>query len=142
MALKGRRDANLHIIALISFAIVIPATLAPLMPSVGLVMALFVPFCFLFNGYFGCSIAAIQLATPNEPRGTNAALFLLSNSLIGLSAGTALVQLFDRWLFGGKGAIAPSLALVALLCSLGGAVLAWSGRRAYGNAVAAISARR
>lgn len=142
LALRGRTDANLHIIALISFAIIVPATLAPLMPSPALVMALFVPFCFLFNGYFGLSIAAIQLATPNELRGTNAALFLLANSLVGLSVGTALVPLIDRWFFGGHGAIGPSLAIVAGVCSTAAGFLAWSGRRHYGAAVEAMSERR
>lgn len=142
MAGRGRADANLRLIAIISFAGIVPATLAPLMPSPLLVMALFVPFCFLFNGYFGCSIAAIQLATPNELRGTNAALFLLANSLIGLSVGTALVPLLDRWFFGGHGQIGPSLAIVALLCSTIAGLLARSGLRQYGLAVAAVGARQ
>jgi MFS family permease len=141
LARRGHADANLRVVMLISAASIVPATFAPLMPSPLLVMAVFAPLTFLFSGYFGCSIAAIQLATPNGMRATNAAVFLLSNSLIGLSIGAAIIPLVDKWLYGGHGAIGPALSLVGGACCTLGAIAARIGLPAYGAIVSASSAK-
>jgi len=138
LARRGRHDANMRVVMLISIASILPAALAPLMPTPMLVMALFTPLTFLFNGYFCCSIAAIQLATPSEVRATNAAMFLLANSLIGLSVGAAIVPLVDRWLFGGTGELGAALSVVAVACCTVAALLARMGLPAYGAIVAAL----
>lgn len=135
MALRGRHDANLRVVAFTSLAVAVPAICAPLMPTAALVVLMFAPACFFFHAYFGCSVAALQLATPSRMRATNAALFLLANSLIGLSVGTAIVPLINSRLFGGMNDLGPSLAVVAAFSSLAGAALAFSGLKAYGNLV-------
>lgn len=141
-ALAGRADANLRVVALIAGAVVIPATLAPLMPSAGLVLLVYVPACFLYNGYFACATAAIQLASPPAMRGTNAALFLLTNALVGLSVAMVAVPLADRWLFGGGGALAGPLALIAAIGCGGALLLSRSGLAAYGALVERTAAAR
>jgi MFS family permease len=139
-ALRGRSDANLLTVAIVAAATSVPATCAPLMSSAWLVLLCFAPACFIFNAYFACSVAAIQLATPRDMRATNAALFLLVNSLIGLSIGTAVVPLLDRHLFGASGHIGPSLAIVALVACLTAAALAVCGLSAYGKLVSDVEA--
>lgn len=136
LAMRGRHDANLFTVGLVAMAVCVPATLAPLLPSARLVLLCFAPACFIFNAYFGCSVAAIQLATPKGMRATSAALFLLANSLIGLSLGAAIVPLLDRHFFAGTGHIGPSLAIVALVATVSAAALAFSGLSAYGKLVA------
>ena len=138
LARRGYVDANLRVPMFVALAEILPATLAPLMPSPLLLMLLFTMVCFIHNSYFACSIAAIQLATPNEMRATNAALFLLANSLIGLSVGTAIIPLADRWFFGGDGELGPPLALVAGIATVAAACLAWTGLKGYGAAVVAM----
>ncbi|MFK4794104.1 spinster family MFS transporter [Sphingobium sp. ZW T5_29] len=133
MALRGRPDANLRVVAMAAAGTAIPATLAPLMPTQWTVLLLFAPACFFFNSYFGCAVAALQLATPPRMRATNSALFLLANSLIGLTAGSAIIPLLDRLFFGASGNIALPLALVAAIASTTAAVMAFVGRRAYGE---------
>ena len=133
MALRGRSDANLRVVAMAAAGTAIPATLAPLMPTQWTVLLLFAPACFFFNSYFGCAVAALQLATPPRMRATNSALFLLANSLIGLTAGSAIIPLLDRLFFGASGNIALPLALVAATASTTAAVMAFVGRRAYGE---------
>ena len=135
MAVRGRHDANLRVVALASVAVAIPATCAPLMPSAMLVVLMFAPACFFFHAYFGCSVAALHLATPNRMRATNSALFLLANSLVGLSVGTAIVPLINSALFNGMSDLGPSLALVAAFSSITGAALALSGIKTYGRLV-------
>ena len=135
MALRGRRDANLRVVAIAAAGTAIPATLAPLMPGHWTVLLLFAPACFCFNSYFGCSVAALQLATPPRLRATNSALFLLANALIGLATGSAIIPLLDKWLFSGGGNIGASLALVAAIAGAAAAAIASAGCRAYGELV-------
>ena len=71
------------------------------------------------------------ISTPPSMRATGAALFLLANSLVGLSLGTAIVPLIDNALFDGRGQIGPALATVGLCASLTAALAAWSGLRSY-----------
>ncbi len=131
LSLKGVRDANLRMTMILASLCLIPAVLAPIMPSATLLLLFFSLLTFCFNGYFGCSLAAIQLATPPSMRATGAALFLLANSLVGLSLGTAIVPLIDSALFGGQGQIGPALATVGFCASLFAAFAAWSGLRSY-----------
>ena len=135
LALRGRRDANLRVVAIAAAGTAIPATLAPLMPGHWTMLLLFAPACFCFNSYFGCSIAALQLATPPRLRATNSALFLLANALIGLATGSAIIPLLDKWLFSGGGNIGASLALVAAIAGAAAAAIASAGCRAYGELV-------
>ncbi|MCP1468604.1 MFS family permease [Sphingobium sp. OAS761] len=139
LTLRGVRDANLRVPMILALLCAIPAACAPLMPSPVLLLLLFALLTFLFNGYFGCALAAIQLATPPRMRATGAALFLLANSLIGLSLGTAIVPLIDRAFFGGQGQIGPALAVIGLLATLIAAVAARSGLRAYAATIDALA---
>lgn len=135
MALKGRADANMRVVAMVTLLVAIPAIAAPIMPSVKLVILAFMPACFFFHAYFGCSVAAVQLATPSKMRATNAAVFLLINNMFGLSIGTALIPLIDRWFFGGTGNLGKPLALVAGFAALTAAGFAFWGLKAYGALV-------
>ncbi len=139
LALKGRTEANMRVVTMLSVACILPATLAPIMPSPMLVIALFVPLTFFHNGYFACSTAAIQLTMPGKMRATGAALFLMANSLIGLSLGTAVVPLIGAAVGGEAGGLAGALALIGAIGCTGAALLGWSGLRSYGALVARMS---
>jgi len=138
LSLKGIRDANLRVVMIVALLCLFPAFLAPLMPTPGLLLALFALLTLFFNGYFGCSLAAIQLATPPGMRATGAALFLLANSLVGLSLGTAIVPLIDSAFFGGHGRIGPALATVGLCATMLAALAARSGLRSYAQTIDAM----
>lgn len=126
LAIRGRSDANLRVVAIVSGAVILPAVAAPLMGSLNAVLLLFALTTFLFNGFFGASTAAIQLTTPGNMRAANAALFLLANNLIGLSLGAAAVPLVDRLLFGGAGGLGASLATIAaIVCPLSLLLACW-----------------
>ena len=66
-------------------------------------------------------------------RGANSALFLLTNALVGLSAGMLAVPLADRWVFGGTGQLGNALALIAALGCGGAFLAARTGLAAYGE---------
>lgn len=136
LARRGYADANLRVVAISALGVLVPATLAPLMPGVTGVLLLLAPVLFIYSGYFGCATAAIQAATPQPLRATNAALFLLVNALFSTTLGAVIVPLFDSTLFGGSGRLGPSLALVALVSPAAAAFAAWSGLRDYARLAA------
>lgn len=133
LALAGRADANLRVVTIAAAAVIVPATLAPLMPSAALVLLVFAPACFLYYTYFACATAAIQLASPPAMRGTNSALFLLTNALVGLSVGMLAVPMADRFVFGGTGQLGYPLALIAAVGCGGAFLLSRWGLEAYGK---------
>jgi MFS family permease len=139
LSLRGVRDANLRVVMVVALLCLFPALLAPLMPSHTLLLIFFALLTLFFNGYFGCSLAAIQLATPPRMRATGAALFLLANSLVGLSLGTAIVPLIDRAFFGGDGQIGPALATVGVCATLLASAAAWSGLRSYAQTIESVA---
>lgn len=131
LALKGRADANLRVVALVCATVAPPAIAAPLMTNLPAMLVLFALATFLFYGFFGASTAAIQLTTPDHMRATNAALFLLANNLIGLGLGAAAAPVVNTFLFGGTNQLGPALALIAAtVCPLALALSA-SGLKPY-----------
>lgn len=125
LAARGQHDANLRVVAIVSGAVALPAVAAPLMDGLPAMLLLFAPATFLQSGFFGASIAAIQLTTPNRMRATNAALFLLANNLIGLSLGAAIVPLTDQLFFGGKNLGAALAVIAAAVCPLSLMLARW-----------------
>lgn len=132
LAKKGYFDSNQRVVAWVGAAVVIPATITPLMPNMTLLTILLVPSIFLFYNFFGCSIAAIQLASPLSMRGTNSAIYLMINSFIGLSVGSVAAPVTNKYLFGGEN-LAMALAVVtAVGCGCAGLFAFW-GLRSYGQ---------
>lgn len=131
LARRGRPEANLITVGVVSALAVIPGVVAPLLGIFWATLTLFGLLTFIFNGFFGSSIAAVQLATPNKMRATNSAIFLLVNNLFGLSLGAAAVPVINAVLFDGSTNVGPAIALIALVCCPISAVLAWWGLRPY-----------
>lgn len=131
LARRGRTDANLRVVGLVSAALIVPGVVAPLAGVFSATIALLCVLVFLANAFYGSSIAALQLATPNAMRATNSALYLLLNNLIGLSLGAAAVPLINAFLFAGSTNVGPAMALIALcVCPLS-AALAFQGLKPY-----------
>lgn len=131
LARRGRPDANLLTVGVISAMLLVPAVLAALSGVFWITIALLGLLTFLANGFFGSSIAALQLATPNQMRATNSALFLLVNNLIGLSLGAAAVPAINAVLFSGSENVGPAIALIAAVCCPISAALAFWGLKPY-----------
>lgn len=136
LARAGHADANLRVVALCALAVIVPAVVAPLIPSGSGAVALLAPVLFIYSGYFGCATAAVQAATPPSLRATNAAMFLLVNALFSTTLGGVVVPMIDAALFGGTGQLGPAIAIVALLSPAAAAIAAWSGLGSYGRLAA------
>lgn len=123
---RGHRDANLRVIAVVSAALLVPAAAGPLMPSATLALVVAAPAVFLLNAFFGASITALQLVTPNQMRALVSAAFLLCTTLTGMGIGTSLVALFTDFVFGNDLSLRYSLASVAVIvCPLAAVISAW-----------------
>lgn len=131
LARRGRTDANLRVVGLVSAALILPGVVAPLAGAFWATVATLCVLVFFANAFYGSSIAALQLATPNAMRATNSALHLLVNNLIGLSLGAAAVPLINAILFGGSPNVGPAIALIALVCCPLSAALAFWGLKPY-----------
>ncbi len=138
LADRGSHDANMRLLAIIGLAMTIPAFAAPLMPDLFSFTLCFIPLSLLFFGYFTCASAAVQLATPSALRATNAGVFLLANSMLGISTGSAIVPIVDGWIYGRSTDLSIALAIVSAVCSLAAGIFAIWGRRQYGERVAAL----
>lgn len=131
LARHGRVDANLLTVGVVSALLLAPAVLAALSGIFWVTIILLGLLTFFANAFFGSSIAALQLATPNQMRATNSALFLLVNNLIGLSLGAAAVPIINAVLFSGSENVGPAIALIAAVCCPISAALAFWGLKPY-----------
>lgn len=131
LARRGKREANLMTIGLVAVATLIPSALSPIVGTLWATIALFSGAMFLFNGFFGSAIAALQLATPNKMRATNAALYLLVNNLFGLSLGASAVPVINAVFFNGSQNVGPAISIIAVVVCPIGAALAWFGLKPY-----------
>ncbi|WP_198350999.1 spinster family MFS transporter [Flavisphingomonas formosensis] len=131
MAARGHRDAPFRTGIVGVLGTVVPAALLPAAGSLWGGTTLLGIALFFASFPMPPSTAVMQLVAPARMRSRVSALFLCSNSLIGLSVGSLLVGLFNDRLFTVPSGIAASLALVVTVASLGGAGLLALGRRPY-----------
>ncbi|MCB1690185.1 MAG: MFS transporter [Halioglobus sp.] len=82
-------------------------------------------FLILLSPLPACYIAALNLVTPNELRGTGVAFFSATAGLIGMGGGPILIAAISENIFNGPSDIGLGLAaLVAICCPLGAVLLA------------------
>jgi MFS family permease len=138
LARRGYRDANMRVILLVALLWMAPAIAGPLLPTGELAMLAAVPIVFFLNSYFGVSVAALQLITPNRMRAQISALMLFSTNLFGLALGPSLVAALTDFVFADDQSLRYSLALLpAIVCPLAVFLTAW-GLPHYGTALLAM----
>ena len=123
---RGYRDANVRVIAVVSAGLFVPAAAGPLMPGPVAALAVAAPTVVLLNAFFGASITALQLVTPNQMRAQISAAFLLCTTLTGMGIGTSAVALFTDLVFGSDQSLRYSLASIAVMvCPAAAVISAW-----------------
>jgi MFS family permease len=140
LARRGRRDANLRVIAVVASLLLLTAALGPMMPTATLALIVAAPTLLLLNAFYGAAVAALQFITPNRMRGVVSAMFLLANTLVGLAVGTALVAFLTDFVFHDDLALRYSLVVVVVLVCPIAAVVAWRGLPHYRAAATAAAA--
>ena len=118
---KGYADASVRVVWLVSALWIIPAGIAPLMPSLALAQLLAVPCVFLLNAYFGVSIAALQLITPNQMRAQVSAVLLFMGNVFGLVVGPMIIGFLSDHAFSSSDNLSLAYALSStgfIFCTL------------------------
>lgn len=116
---RGFSDAAIRVAISVAVTWCIPAVLVCQMPTLTLAYVLAVPCIFCLNAYFGVSIAAIQIVTPNQMRAQASAVLLFFTNIAGLAVGPILVGRLSTVIFSGDTSLANALSLVAaLFCPL------------------------
>ncbi len=135
-ARKGLSDGPLRTV-MITAALAAPSYAAPLMPTFELTLMLWFVSVVLQNGYYGNTLAALQMITPNQMRATNAALLTLVVSLCGLGFGAAVIGgLSDNLFAGDARGIGKAMALVGVAGGLLASLFASRGLAPYRKALA------
>jgi MFS family permease len=130
-------DANMRTVWLVSLALFVPAIATPLMTDFSSALWMAVPLMFFLSAFFGVSIAALQLVTPNEMRAQIAALFLFCTNMIGMAVGPMLIAAVTEFVFKDDAALRYSLALVTLLALPLASLAAYCSLKPYRQALAA-----
>ena len=120
----------------------LPCLALPFASSFGVSIALLTVAIFFASFPMPPSTAVMQIVSPPAMRSRVSAIFLCSNSLIGLTLGSLLVGLLNDKLPGGPRAIGGSLGIVAAGASLAAIALLWRGRRPYAAAFPATPQER
>ncbi|NRA40723.1 MAG: MFS transporter [Pseudomonadales bacterium] len=138
---RGYQDASLRVLWIVSIAWVLPAGFAPLADQLWLAQLLAIPCVFLLNAYFGVSIAALHIISPNQMRAQVSAVLLFMGNVFGLVFGPMLIGWLADYVFSAYAASALGLALAAcgfVCCSLA-AVLSGFSLRPYAALAASLN---
>jgi MFS family permease len=133
---RGYSDANMRWVMLAAGLAIVPATLSPLMPTSGGVIALFAIVTFLHYSHFGVAMAALQLVTPSRMRGQISAVMLFCTNLLGLGLGGTFVAALTDFVFHDDLALRYSLAIAGAIFYPLAALIIASGLGRYRQAIA------
>ena len=116
---RGHVDAGLKVMLVVAILWLVPSVAVNYMPSLKMAYILAAPCIFCLNAYFGVSIAALQLVTPNQMRAQVSSLLLFSTNVFGLLIGPILVGTLSSDVFSGDQSLGNALAVVAaVFCPL------------------------
>lgn len=131
LASRGHSDANLRVVMLVGFFLIIPASIGPLMPEKWMALCFAAPTVMLLNAHAGITAAAIQQVTPNQMRATVTAMMLFMTNILGLGLGAVIIASITDFVFADDAALKYSLAIVAsIVCPLAGCLL-WTGLKPF-----------
>lgn len=131
MTRNGHSDAPFRTGIVGATGAVIPAILLPMAPTLPIGAALLAVTLFFASFPMPPSTAVMQIAAPQRMRSRVSALFLCSNSLIGLTVGSLLVGFLNDRFFPTAAGVGVSLGLVTAFASLLAAMILSLGCRPF-----------
>jgi MFS family permease len=140
MAAKGRKDANMRVVYLVTIPLIPAAILFPLAPTDTWAFAILAVSLFLGSVGSGPANAAIQTVTPGRMRGTTTAIYIALYNVIGYGLGPLVVGWFNDHVFGESG-ISSSMVVLAAISAPLGLLFAWMSLKPYAREIAAAEAR-
>jgi MFS family permease len=113
---SGRPEAHVKAILIVVCLLAVPCLIAPILPTATGMLTLWVVMQLCLGAYFGVGMTALQVMTPNQMRGLNTAIFMLSVNLVGLGVGVAVVGALIDFVYGDASAVGLSLMTLNAVC--------------------------
>lgn len=135
---RGRVTAVFDTGALCGLAL-IPASVATMVPALGLAVPLIGAMLFLACAAIGHAPSLIGQIAPNHLRGQVAAIYLFAFNVIGTGVGPFVVAVLTERVFGDPLMVGTSIALTATVGAALGGLLFWAGRGALTRSVATLA---
>ena len=142
MTAQGIADSPFRTGIIGAVGTLLPCLALPFATTFGVSIALLGIATFFASFPMPPSTAVMQIVSPPAMRARISAIFLCSNSMIGLTVGSLLVGLLNDGLAGGPAAIGRSLGIVAAGASIAAITLLWLGRRPYAAAIQGTGRKR
>jgi len=123
---RGRTDGTMRAGLVGVAGLVLPAVLAPVMPTMPLTLVAYAAFFFFSSFPYGAAAAALQVVTPNRLRAQVSALYLLCLNLVGIGLGPTVIAAIGEYLLGGPEYLGRAMAIsAAVVTPLAALVLYW-----------------
>lgn len=128
---RGHRDAP-YLTGIIGAAgVVIPAVLLPFASTIEAGLTLLAASLFFASFPMPPSTAVMQIAAPPRMRSRVSAIFLFSNSMIGVTVGALLVGLLNDRVFNSAAAVGSSIGIVAAGAAIMAVLVLALGRKPF-----------
>jgi MFS family permease len=131
MVRSGNRAPYSRLMVLSTMGAILPAALLVAVDDPYWTLACLACMVFFLSAPIGLVQAALQAITPNEMRAQVIAIYLLAVTVIGLSGGPSAVAAVTDFYFADDAAVGISIAIIAGLASLLGAIILSLGIGAY-----------
>jgi MFS family permease len=136
LARRGHADAPMLTALCHSVSLAVFGTASCLAPSPTVSLICFIGMGFPTTWSYASALTGLNQITPNEMRGQLVAIYTLLVGLVSVGLGSFAVGFLADNVYGGRQAIAPSLASVFAFCGVAGAILLLVGRRPFRGAAA------
>lgn len=137
---RGRLDGPM-LAGLVGVAgLVVPAVLAPVMPTMLLTLVAYAAFFFFSSFPFGAAAAALQVVTPNRLRAQVSALYLLCLNLVGIGLGPTMMAATGEYLLGGPQHLGRAMSISAAIVTPLAALLLYRGLAPFRESARSIAA--
>lgn len=128
---RGYRDGHMRYVMIAAIALIIPATVGPLMPDVTMALAVLAPMVFIKSSYFGSTASMLQVITPNQIRAQISAMQIFLNNIVGMTVGASAIAALTDFVFVDDMAVKYSLAWVAAVACPLAAIILWTCLKPY-----------
>ncbi|RMF10989.1 MAG: MFS transporter [Alphaproteobacteria bacterium] len=131
---RGFREAPVMLCLAGSVVAIVPATVAPMMPSAALCLAIFSIAMFCWGAVISTSFSAVALVTPGNMRGIMTGFYMILMNVTGGAFGAVVVGLLSDYVFGPEN-VRYGIATLGAICMPTAAVLFWLVRPLYRRAM-------
>jgi MFS family permease len=132
---KRYKDGNMRWVFIVAIMHPIPYILTFLMPTYESALTMSALLTFVGSSYFGVSIAALQLVTPNRMRAQVSAMLLFFSNISGMALGPLIIALITDFIYGDEMYLNYSIATMSAIFLPIGIVMSYRAMVHYGKAI-------